>query len=52
MTINIPIETYKRYLEAVKMLETMLDLYDDHLGTYIPNKTITEAWKIIRELKK
>jgi hypothetical protein len=46
MTLNIPIETYKRLLAAVKILETILDSIPD-----IPASEITAARKIVTEIK-
>ncbi len=44
MTINIPIESYKRLLEAVKILEGVLHT--------IPESEREAAEKIVAEIKK
>ncbi len=46
MTISIPIETYKRYLGAVRILEKIVR--DRHTG--ILASDLEEAEKIIKEL--
>uniref|UniRef100_A0A6M3LW31 Uncharacterized protein n=1 Tax=viral metagenome TaxID=1070528 RepID=A0A6M3LW31_9ZZZZ len=54
MTINLPIETYKRHLEALRILEAIVE-YDETVLQYdypaacIPN--IEEAKKIVKELR-
>lgn len=49
MTINIPIETYKRYLEAVRILKRIVETAS-HPG--IMAKDLDAAKKILEELRR
>ena len=50
MTINIPIETYKRHLEAKRILEMIVLNIENHEAIYLGG--IEAAKKIIAELKR
>jgi hypothetical protein len=48
MVINIPIETYKRHLEAKRILERIIK--NSNIVGGIPEEDILAAKKIVKEL--